>query len=62
MEGTVFGEIESIEQTLRRWHAHCVTKSIVLMCPGRFFERLIKENSTQFFELYQMYKRRKILL
>ncbi|CAD8198515.1 unnamed protein product [Paramecium octaurelia] len=62
MEGTVFGEVESIEQTLRRWHAHAVTKSVVLMCPGRFFESLIKQNSTQFFELYQMYKRRKILL
>ncbi|CAD8119378.1 unnamed protein product [Paramecium sonneborni] len=62
MEGTVFGEVESIEQTLRRWHAHAVTKSVVLMCPGRFFESLIKENTTQFFELFQMYKRRKILL
>ncbi|CAK59622.1 unnamed protein product (macronuclear) [Paramecium tetraurelia] len=62
MEGTVFGEVESIEQTLRRWHAHAVTKSVVLMCPGRFFESLIKQNSTQFFELFQMYKRRKILL
>jgi len=37
MEGTCFGEIESIEYTQRCWSALALQESIVLMCSAHFF-------------------------
>ncbi|CAD8109285.1 unnamed protein product [Paramecium sonneborni] len=62
MEGTCFGEIECIESSLRRWSAHAMQESVVLMCSANFFSQFLENESPQFFELQQMYKRRKILL
>lgn len=45
MEGTVFGEIESIEQSNRKWHAHSITKSVVMICPGKIFLQSLAEDS-----------------
>ncbi|CAK56960.1 unnamed protein product (macronuclear) [Paramecium tetraurelia] len=62
MEGTCFGEIESIEYTPRCWSALALQESIVLMCSAHFFSEQLQNESPQFFELQQMYKRRKIIL
>ncbi|CAK79091.1 unnamed protein product (macronuclear) [Paramecium tetraurelia] len=62
MEGTCFGEIESIEYTQRCWSALALQESIVLMCSAHFFSQYLQNESPQFFELQQMYKRRKIIL
>ncbi|KAM3146406.1 hypothetical protein pb186bvf_001375 [Paramecium bursaria] len=61
-EGSVFGEIETIEQTLRTLHAICFQKTTVLICPSKFFFKLVKENTSLYFELQQLYKRRKLIL
>lgn len=37
MEGTCFGEIECIENSLRRWSAHAIEESVVLMCSSNYF-------------------------
>ncbi|CAD8200404.1 unnamed protein product [Paramecium pentaurelia] len=62
MEGTCFGEIECIENSLRRWSAHAIEESVVLMCSSNYFSQFLEKESPQFFELQQMYKRRKILI
>ncbi|CAD8070704.1 unnamed protein product [Paramecium sonneborni] len=62
MEGTCFGEIESIEYTQRCWSALALQDSIVIMCSAHFFSQYLLNESPQFFELQQMYKRRKIIL
>ncbi|CAD8188879.1 unnamed protein product [Paramecium pentaurelia] len=62
MEGTCFGEIESIEYTQRCWSALALQDSIVLICSAHFFSQYLQNESPQFFELQQMYKRRKIIL
>lgn len=41
MEGTCFGEIEVIEYTSRRWSAHALQDSVILMCPAAFFSEYL---------------------
>ncbi|CAD8163042.1 unnamed protein product [Paramecium octaurelia] len=62
LEGTMFGEYEAIEETLRATYAVALQKSLILKVDYAIFEKSMKMSPNLYFEVKQLFHRRRKLL
>ncbi|CAD8182016.1 unnamed protein product [Paramecium pentaurelia] len=62
LEGTMFGEYEAIEETLRTTYAIALQRSLILKVDYAIFEKSMKMSPNLYFEVQQLFHRRRKLL
>ncbi|CAD8093400.1 unnamed protein product [Paramecium sonneborni] len=62
LEGTMFGEFEAIEETLRATYAIALQKSLILKVDYIILEKSMKMSPNLYFEVQQLFHRRRKLL
>ncbi|CAD8175797.1 unnamed protein product [Paramecium pentaurelia] len=62
LEGTMFGEFEAIEETLRATYAVALQRSLILKVDYTILEKSMKMSPNLYFEVQQLFHRRRKLL